>query len=198
MEFSVQADGFMTERSSQELAAWYADGEAGQEDFEAHLILLKAYNTLTTSAQRGRRLQMTVERYALLRMLYVVPERRLQMAELGRSLNVSATSITKLVNALFGLGMVNRVPHATDKRRTWVELTAEGVATVESSLPLIKASTRRRWKGLNQDEKRMIIHLLSKLLLSNQPSEVDRLMESVRPGASRSPESNGATPGTSA
>ena len=79
MEFVVGEDGLMTERSIQELASWYTDGGPDQESFEAHLLLLRAYNMLVTSAQRGRRATLTRERFSLLRLLYRHPSRRMLM-----------------------------------------------------------------------------------------------------------------------
>jgi DNA-binding MarR family transcriptional regulator len=193
MEFIVQSDGFLTERDTHELAAWYANDGLGQEDFEAHLMLLKAHTTLTSSAQRGRRLPLSVERYSLLRLLYRLPERRLQMAELSRRLGVSATSVTKLVNGLSKLELVHRVPHATDKRRTWIELTPAGASVVEERLPIARATTRKRWQALSRDEKRMLAHLLAKLVLGNQTSEVEPVLEDLREHLPAEPRANGAS-----
>lgn len=180
MEFFVQSDGLMTERSIQELAAWYAGDDPGREDFEAHLLMLRAYNSLISSAQRGRRTPMSLERYALMRSIYRAPAQRLQMGEMGRMLGVSPTSITKLVDSLVRLGYVRRVPHEVDKRRTWVELTPRGAALVEDRLPGVKQSTLDRWKGLTNDEKRMLSHLLSKLILGTMRLEADGRVPSLR------------------
>jgi len=71
MDFIVREDGLLTERTAQELAAWYTQGEAGAEAFEAHLMLLQAHASLMTSAQRGRKSGISRERYDVLRAPHV-------------------------------------------------------------------------------------------------------------------------------
>ena len=173
MEFLTQPDGSLTERSVHELAEWYGSDGGDAAGFEAHLLLLKAYATLVNSASRGRRTLLGVERFALLRLLYRQPEHQMQMTEAGRALGVSPTSITKLVNRMVELGFVDRVPHESDKRRAWVRMTTRGVEVMEEHLPGARASTRRRWQGLSEDEKRTLAHLLAKLIVTNQLADAD-------------------------
>jgi DNA-binding MarR family transcriptional regulator len=174
MEFLVDEEGFMAERTIRDLADWYNGDGGDQEAFEAHLVLLKAANLLMTSAQRGRRITLTRERYALLRLLYRAPDKRLFMGDIGRGLDVSPTSVTKLVDGLVALGLLRRYADEQDHRRTWVEIEDEGSKRVEESLPDVKRYTRERWRGLTKEEKRMLIHLLSKLMLSIQSAAVDQ------------------------
>lgn len=176
MEFVVDDEGFMAERAIHDLAAWYNDDGLEQESFEAHLMMLKATNSLVTSAQRGRRIGLTIERYSLLRLLYRTPQQRLLMGDIGRALEVSPTSITKLVDGLATVGLVRRVADEQDHRRTWIEITDEGSKLVKDSLPDVRHFTRERWKGLTKDEKRMLIHLLTKLILSVQAPQVDPVL----------------------
>src|SRR5689334_13494089 len=126
MEFITREDGLLAERGAQELARWYDPAGEEQETFEAHMMMLNAYLSLVSSAQRGRRTGMSRERYNLLRALYQAPEHRLLFREMGRRLNVSPTSITKLVDGLSDQGLVRRVSSPDDKRRMWCELTPRG------------------------------------------------------------------------
>jgi DNA-binding MarR family transcriptional regulator len=166
MDIITRDDGLLTEQGAQELAAWYDPSGADQETFEAHMMMLNAYMSLVSSAQRGRRTGMSRERYNLLRALYQAPEHRLLFREMGRSLGVSPTSITKLVDGLSRQHLVRRVTSPEDKRRMWCELTPRGVASVEERLPIVIESTKRRWAGLTRAEKRQLVHLLSKVVLS--------------------------------
>jgi DNA-binding MarR family transcriptional regulator len=166
MEFEIQSDGSVSERSIRELAEWYGGENNDAIDFEAHLLLFKAYSVLVSSAQRGRRTLLGVERFALLRLLYRQPDHRMQMTEIGRALGVSPTSITKLVNRLITLKLVERTPHESDRRRAWVQLTERGVKLIQENLPSARASTRDRWKGLTPDEKRTLAGLLAKLIMT--------------------------------
>ena len=173
MDFVVRDDGLLTERSARELAAWYTDGGDDAESFEAHLMLLNAHASLVTSAQRGRKMGLSRERYDVLRALYRAPGYRIPLSELGRSLNVSPASITKLINGLSRAQLAHRSRFADDKRRMWAELTPKGVTAVEESLPIVVESTRRRWQGLTKEEKRILVHLLSKVVLSAMSSKAE-------------------------
>jgi DNA-binding MarR family transcriptional regulator len=179
MELVVRDDGLLTDKSAQDLAAWYSGGGDDQETFEAHLMMLRAYSTLVTSAQRGRRTDLSLERYALLRLLYLSPQKRMLMNEVSRALNVSPTSVTKLVGALADAGLVSKVGYADDKRRTWTEITPEGARVVQENLPAVRRFTRERWRGLTNDEKRVLIHLLAKLILSTQSMAADERVRAI-------------------
>ncbi len=166
MQFETQPDGTYIERSIRELAEWYAGDGGDPAPFEAHMLLLKAHAAVIGSAQRGRRTLLSVERFTLLRLLYRLPEHRMQMTEIGRALGVSPTSITKIVNRLVELKLVDRIPDASDKRRAWVQITEKGIAVMEENLPDAKRTTLERWKGLTPDEQRTMAALLTRLLLS--------------------------------
>ena len=179
MDFIVRDDGLLTERSAQELAAWYTQGGDDAESFEAHLMLLQAYTSLMTSAQRGRKAGLSRERYDVLRALYRAPGYRMPLGDLGRNLNVSPASITKLVNGLSRAQLAHRIRFTDDKRRMWAELTPKGVAAVEESLPIVIESTKRRWQGLTKEEKRVLVHLLSKVVLSTSASRAESQLKAV-------------------
>jgi MarR family 2-MHQ and catechol resistance regulon transcriptional repressor len=179
MDFILRDDGLLTERGAQELASWYTQGAGDEESFEAHLMLLNAYASLMTSAQRGRKAGISRERYDVLRALYRATDYRLPLSELGRNLGVSPASITKLVNGLTRAQLAHRVRFPDDKRRMWAELTPRGVATVEEALPFVIESTKRRWQGLTKEEKRVLVHLLSKVVLSAQASKGESQVRAV-------------------
>src|SRR5262245_14816576 len=179
MDFIVREDGLLTESTAQELAAWYTNGGPDADSFEAHLMLIQAFASLMTSAQRGRRSGISRERYYVLRALYRAPGHRLPLSELGRNLNVSPASITKLVNALSRAQLAHRIRFPDDKRRMWAELTPKGVSTVEDALPFVIESTKRRWQGLTSEEKRVLVHLLSKVVMSAQSSKAESQIKAL-------------------
>lgn len=164
MEFIQRQDGRLTEASISETAAWYSGGAGDVETFEAHLMLMRAFLTLVSSARRGRRRALSLERFALLRLLYRHPEKRLLMGEIARSLGVSPTSISKLVAGLARLRLVQRVSDPSDKRRAWAQITLEGERLMRESLPRAREDTRERWSALSPEEKRQLVHLLAKFL----------------------------------
>jgi DNA-binding MarR family transcriptional regulator len=166
MEFEAQPDGTLSERSTRELAEWYAEDQDDAVTFEAHMLLLRAHAALIGSSQRGRRNLLSVERFTLLRLLYRLPEHQMQMTDIGRALGVSPTSITKLVNRLADLKLVDRIPHESDKRRAWVRITDQGMAVLRDNLPGARRATRDRWAGLTREEQRTLANLLTKFVMT--------------------------------
>ncbi|HLF70621.1 MAG TPA: MarR family transcriptional regulator [Dehalococcoidia bacterium] len=188
-EFTID-DGWMSESSVRELAAWYHDHcpLTDQLTFETHLTVLRAYATLVTESPLETEMGISRARYNILRLLYQAPDNRLLMGDIVQGMNVSPTNITKLVDTLVGDGLVHRVVHDVDKRKTWAELTPEGIAVIESALPSVANHVRGLWDGLNDEEKRILVHLLSKARLSsisthaNEPAKVMRELAPLRPG----------------
>jgi DNA-binding MarR family transcriptional regulator len=56
----------------------------------------------------------------------------LTQRDLAEALDVSARTVTGLIDGLAATGFVTREPHPTDRRATLVTLTARGAATAES------------------------------------------------------------------
>ncbi len=168
-EFLIGEDGFMTEKSIHDLAHWYSERAPDPDclTFEVHLMLMRAYATLAIGSQFEIRGGLSRARYNVLRILYQNPEHRLLMSEIVEGLRVSPTNITKLVDGLVTDGLVRRVGHSEDKRKTWAELTNKGQQVVELAIPGVAAHTGRLWGGLNHQEKHLLIHLLAKLRMHN-------------------------------
>jgi DNA-binding MarR family transcriptional regulator len=181
-DFRIGQDGFMEERSIHELAAWYGEfPEAGNSlNYEAHVMLLRAYVSLVARSSGSN---LPRARYNVLRILYQQPDHRLQMTDISVGLNVSATNITKLVHGLEEDGLVRRVPHDQDKRRTWTELTEDGAAAFRSALPVVLKHTDHIWNGFSDDEKRILVHILAKLRLFLISDEIDAALADFRPPA---------------
>jgi DNA-binding MarR family transcriptional regulator len=83
-----------------------------------------------------RRLGLNFARYEVLVLLYFSRRHALPMGKMGERLMIHPTSVTNLVDRLESAGLVQRVPHPTDRRTTLVELKAEGRA-------MVKTATRR-------------------------------------------------------
>ena len=165
IELLISQEGLFSDKALNELAQWYAAGASDVETFEAHLMMLRAHGALIGSAQRGRRTSLSMERFGLLRVLHRAPEGRMLLNDVSRALNVSATSISKLIASMSAQELVERIDDPEDKRRAWAQITDAGRQLLEESLPRVRQSTRSRWQGLSPDEKRMLVHLLTKLVL---------------------------------
>jgi DNA-binding MarR family transcriptional regulator len=70
---------------------------------------------------------LTFARYEALVLLYFSRERRLPMRVMGERLQLHPTSVTNIVDRLESDGLVKRLPHATDRRTTLVEITEDGL-----------------------------------------------------------------------
>jgi DNA-binding MarR family transcriptional regulator len=158
-------EGWMTESSVHDLASWYHE-ECPRTDvlsFEAHLMVLRTYGTLATGSPIELDAGLSRARYNILRMLYQAPDRRLLMGDFVQGMHVSPTNITKLIDTLVSDGLVERVAHEVDKRKTWARLTPAGQHLLERALPDVGEHVESLWSGLDPEEKTVLIHLLAKM-----------------------------------
>ena len=166
-DFQMQDGGLMYEASTHRYAETLAAmTDADPLSYEAHFMLLKAYNTITGVSRRVKPTSLSLGRYNVLRLLYTADERRMLMSELSDALEVSPTVITRLVDTLADEGFVERTGHDTDKRKTWATMTGAGAALFESEWPPMAAMVQDLWQGFRDSEKRMLVHLLAKLRLN--------------------------------
>jgi MarR family 2-MHQ and catechol resistance regulon transcriptional repressor len=178
----VVSDGWLTERWVVDLASWYKEHCPGIDfqDFEAHLAVLRAYGTLTVDSPVETIAGLSRARYNILRLLYQREDRRLLMSEIVQGMNVSPTNITKLVDSLVADGLVRRVGHDQDKRRTWAELTERGESLLLDCVPQIGEHIKRLWSCLEDSEKTVLVHLLSKMRLNAQVNSADESARVMR------------------
>ena len=164
-QFVVGEDGLVTEAAAAEVAQWYANKnpDVVTLDFEAHIMLVRAFAALRVDAPFVKKGGLTKPRYHVLRLLFTTPDCRLLMSDIVHAMNVSPTNVTKLVDGLEKDGYVRRVDNPRDKRKVWVELMPEGRKALEKAIPGVVEHINSLWVGLSTDEKRVLIHLLSKL-----------------------------------
>ena len=166
-QFVVGEYGLLSEPAASEQADWYVSKcpELDALDFEAHIMLMRAYAALKTDAPFERRGGLTKARYNVLRMLHGDEDGRLLMTDIVVSMNVTPTNITKLVDGLERDGYVRRAGNLDDKRKVWVELLPAGANMVEETLPDVVRYVSNLWQGMTHEEKRVLVHLLAKLRL---------------------------------
>jgi DNA-binding MarR family transcriptional regulator len=86
------------------------------------------------------------------------------MSELSEELGVTPRNVTALVDALEGEGLVRRVPHATDRRATVIELTTAGAEygrQMATGVPM--EAIAELFRGLSSDERKQLLALVTKL-----------------------------------
>jgi DNA-binding MarR family transcriptional regulator len=181
MDFTVR-DGWLTESSVRDLAAWYHEQrpETNALTFEAHLMVLRAYVSLAADSPLEHVAGLSRPRYNILRMLYQEPDRRLLMSDFAEGMNVSPTNITKLVDTLVADGLVTRVGHDVDKRRRWAELTPKGARLVEDTLGPVSEHVSGLWDCLEESEKKVLVHLLAKMRLHWMSVSAEQAAEEIR------------------
>jgi DNA-binding MarR family transcriptional regulator len=84
-------------------------------------------------------LGMLPEEVDLLMRLEEAPEQRLRMADVSRSLLLSKSGVTRLVDRLVGRGLVERAACPGDRRVVYAGLTEEGRRAVAEAAPLLLA-----------------------------------------------------------
>jgi DNA-binding MarR family transcriptional regulator len=115
----------------------------------------------------GRRL----ERYAggfglsdakleVLEVLCCRGDRRACLHTLGDELDVTRPNVTKLVDGLERGGLVERLPHPSDRRMVQAHVTPEGLELAEQALPGRGALMERLWDALEDDELAQLVALL--------------------------------------
>ena len=171
-EFIVQDDGLLAEKAAHEAAQRLAATGLDPVTHEAHMMLVKAYTALTAAARRNNPSSQSLGRYNVLRLLHAAEDHRLLMSEIGDGLETSPTVVTRLVDALVADGLVRRIDHPDDKRKTWAEITAEGSALFEAESPLMMQEVQKLWQGVSEEEKRLIVHLMTKVRLSVRSAAV--------------------------
>lgn len=100
----------------------------------AHQIVLAEINTALAP------FDLTFSRFEVLALLYFSRAKALPMGKIGSRLQVHPTSVTSLVNRLVQDGLVERVPHPTDRRTTLVQLTSRGSRLAPRCAEALEAS----------------------------------------------------------
>jgi DNA-binding MarR family transcriptional regulator len=107
-----------------------------------------------SAAVRGclaRRLEEEVgllpEEADLLAELDAAPEQRLRMADVSRSLGVSKSGVTRLVDRLEARGLLQRAACPKDRRVTYAGLTEAGREAVGRAMPVLAAAAEEHLAG---------------------------------------------------
>ena len=176
-EFLVLEDGLLTDKQAHELASWYVSNALIKDPIamEVNWLAIRVGNQVL-EAGRPRNPVMSLARFNVLRDLYMAEGNRLSMSHLSQLLSVTLTNITKLIDGLVSSGLVERVEDSNDKRKTWAQLTPEGLAFVRELLPEVAGQVEKNWSSLTHQEKKLLIHLLSKVRLHLQISNASEKM----------------------
>ena len=112
------------------------------EALDLWAIMLRVTNMIhaRVSEELVGRLDITLEEVELLMRLSREPGERLRMIEVSRSLLLSKSGVTRLVDRLEQRGLVERAACAEDRRVVYAKLTASGRKVFGEADPLLLAA----------------------------------------------------------
>lgn len=143
-------------------------------------MVLRSYVTLISGGPVIGVPGLSRAKYNILRMLFQEPDHRLLIGDFAEGLNVSPTNISKLVDSLVLDGFVRRAEHELDKRKTWAELTPDGLEVMEAAIPAVGRNVQETWSGLDDDEKRVLAHLLAKMRMNALATKDNKTLSVIR------------------
>jgi DNA-binding MarR family transcriptional regulator len=103
--------------------------------------------------------------YDVLIELAGAPERRLRMHELARSVLLSRSGLTRLVDRLEDAGFLRRQPDPQDRRGAYAVLTDDGMAALRKSWPTYAAGISTYFaEHLSEEEVRTLSAAFGRIL----------------------------------
>ena len=96
----------------------------------------------------------------VLEVLCCCSDRRACLHALGDELGVTRPNVTKLVDGLERGGLVERLPHPSDRRMVQAHVTRDGLQVAERALPGRAELMERLWDALEDDELAQLVALL--------------------------------------
>jgi DNA-binding MarR family transcriptional regulator len=97
-------------------------------------------------------------------------ERRACLHALGDELGVTRPNVTKLVDGLERGGLVERLPHPSDRRMVQAHVTPQGVEVAEEALPGRLELMERLWDALDDDQLAQLVELLQAATAGARPA----------------------------
>lgn len=130
---------------------------------EAFVNLLMAYRRVTDGfVELFREHGLTEPRYDVLRILRNAGPEGLPSQEIGRRLYTRVPDVTRLVDGLVKMGLVERERCPEDRRRVWVRMTRKGLRLLKKLDKPVVDVHKQQFPGLSARQ----LETLSKLLLT--------------------------------
>lgn len=157
--------------------------DAGPDAKASVRLWLRLFSCVTLiEAEIGRRLRahfdISLAKFDFMAQLYRSPDGTLTMSQLGRSLMVTGGNITGLTDRLAREGLVERIPHPSDRRSRVIGLSEKGRAAFETMAEVHEEWIRELMSGLGEDEQE---HLMGQLgTLKDKALEMPGSKETAR------------------
>jgi DNA-binding MarR family transcriptional regulator len=136
----------------------------------AWIRFLRAHAAITRelSARLEADHGLTLSDYDVLVQLYYAPERALRRVDLARTVLLTASGITRLLEGLEREGWVEKRPCASDARVTYAAITDAGLEKFESAQATHLADIEELFaSAFSPDERAGLAELLGRLPLAN-------------------------------
>jgi DNA-binding MarR family transcriptional regulator len=131
----------------------------------AGLLRLHAELVPVIDSELQQRAEVPLAWYDVLLELSAAPERRMRMSDLGASVVLSRTRVSRIVDELVGEGYVTRVPNPEDGRSAFAALTPDGYRVFRHAAPVYLDVIRAHLSGrLSSSDARQLRRLLEKAL----------------------------------
>ena len=141
--------------------------DAEVTEFAGQLLFRLWRATHTQTAAAFESIGITTALFAVLNLL-LTREAMIQQ-EIGAAIGIDPSTMVGLVDDLERAGLANRRPHPRDRRAREVVITAKGRRTVDEARALAGDVEDAVLQGLASDERRQLMKLLRKALVSAPP-----------------------------
>lgn len=140
----------------------------GARDFRGWTRFLRAHAALTR--ELSGRLEtahgLSLRDYDVLVQLYAAPDRRMRRIDLARTVILSPSGITRLLEGLERAGWVEKHACESDARVTWAVLTDAGARTFEEASVQHRRDVEELFSSrFNDEERDRLAELLGRLPL---------------------------------
>ncbi|HSL57445.1 MAG TPA: MarR family transcriptional regulator [Acidimicrobiales bacterium] len=116
-------------------------------------------------------LDLSFSAFTVLWVLWVWGEQ--ESRHLAAEAGITKGTLTGVVSTLEGRGLVERRPHADDRRLVLVRATAKGRRTMRTLFPRFNGEEQQIVAGLSVAERRDLAHLLRQVLRTLEGLEVE-------------------------
>jgi DNA-binding MarR family transcriptional regulator len=136
--------------------------------------LFRAYNAVSTAqTEELRPTTLSPSAFNVLMALHNTDDRKLEPCQLATRLLISRPSVTGLLDTLQTKGLIERLPHADDRRRVLVRLTDDGLALLKSHFETHYREMNGAFADLSPDERATLVTLLRKVRGATPPDFTD-------------------------
>ena len=136
--------------------------------------IFRAFNAVNNGqSEELRPLGLSPSAFNVLMALHNTEDRTLEPCQLAARLLISRPSVTGLLDTLQNKGLVDRLPHADDRRRVLVRLTDTGATLLESHFATHYAEMNKMFDDLEPDEKATLVSLLRRVRSAVPPDFTD-------------------------